>query len=119
MFLKNILKSSFITPNYSKKLSLEYLKLDFSEDNKSRCFNNKYVTPHFAIIPASNKDYENFSVEEKNIYNLIAKRYIIQFLNKKKVEKLEINLRIEDELFRFTSIRTIEKVMLLYILLKK
>ena len=102
-------KAPLLLPIILKKLSLEYLKLDFSEDNKSRCFNNKYVTPHFAIIPASNKDYENFSVEEKNIYNLIAKRYIIQFLNKKKVEKLEINLRIEDELFRFTSIRTIEK----------
>mgnify|MGYP000986281436 CR=1 FL=1 len=102
-------EAHLLLPIILKKLSLEYLKPDFSEDNKSRCFNNKYVTPHFAIIPASNKDYENFSVEEKNIYNLIAKRYIIQFLNKKKVEKLEINLRIEDELFRFTSIRTIEK----------
>ena len=102
-------EAHLLLPIILKKLSLEYLKLDFSEDNKSRCFNNKYVTPHFAIIPTFNEDYENFSVEEKNIYNLIAKRYIIQFLSKKKVEKLEINLRIEDELFRFTSIRIIEK----------
>ena len=102
-------EAHLLLPIILKKLSLEYLKPDFSEDNKSRCFNNKYVTPHFAIIPTFNEDYENFSVEEKNIYNLIAKRYIIQFLDKKKVEKLEINLRIEDELFRFTSIRTIEK----------
>ena len=42
-------EAHLLLPIILKKLSLEYLKPDFSEDNKSRCFNNKYVTPHFAI----------------------------------------------------------------------
>ena len=103
-----------ILPIILENLSLSNLKLDFSEKNKSRCFNDKFFVdksknPHHAIIPTSSRDYNKFNIEEKNIYELIAKRYIIQFLDKKKVEKLEGVFKVENQIFRVTANKTIEK----------
>ena len=68
----------------------------FNFTEKSRCFNDKYVTAHHGIIPTGAGNFEDFSEEEKNIYKLIAERYFIQFLEKVKVEKTEAKTEIEE-----------------------
>lgn len=85
------------------------IKVNYSEENKSRAFNNKNITAHHGIIPALNGDISSFNKEEKNIYELIAKRYVIQFMTKKKVEKTEGILNVEDNIFKATSSKTLDK----------
>ena len=85
------------------------IKVNYSEENKSRAFNNKNITAHHGIIPTLNGDISSFNKEEKNIYELIAKRYIIQFMTKKKVEKTEGILNVEDNVFKATSSKTLDK----------
>ena len=85
------------------------IKVNYSEENKSRAFNNKNITAHHGIIPTLNGDISSFNKEEKNIYELIAKRYVIQFMIKKKVEKTEGILNVEDNIFKATSSKTLDK----------
>ena len=85
------------------------IKVNYSEENKSRAFNNKNITAHHGIIPTLNGDISSFNKEEKNIYELIAKRYVIQFMTKKKVEKTEGILNVEDNIFKGTSSKTLDK----------
>lgn len=85
------------------------IKVNYSEENKSRAFNDKNITAHHGIIPTLNGDISSFNKEEKNIYELIAKRYVIQFMTKKKVEKTEGILNIEDNIFKSTSSKTLDK----------
>ncbi|WP_017144927.1 type IA DNA topoisomerase [Fusobacterium animalis] len=80
----------------------------FNFTEKSRCFNDKYVTAHHGIIPTGAGNFEDFSEEEKNIYKLIAERYFIQFLEKVKVEKTEAKIEIEEIIFKKSSIRILE-----------
>ena len=68
-----------------------YEKIDSSI--KSKCFNDKYVNLHFAIIPSGQKvDMSTFSEEEKNVYKVICRRYLIQFMppREKLIKTLEI-----------------------------
>ena len=85
------------------------IKVNYSEENKSRAFNDKNITAHHGIIPTLNGDISSFNKEEKNIYELIAKRYVIQFMTKKKVEKTEGILNVEDNIFKATSSKTLDK----------
>lgn len=85
------------------------IKVNYSEESKSRAFNDKNITAHHGIIPTLNGDISSFNKEEKNIYELIAKRYIIQFMTKKKVEKTEGILNVEDNVFKATSSKTLDK----------
>lgn len=85
------------------------IKVNYSEESKSRAFNDKNITAHHGIIPTLNGDISSFNKEEKNIYELIAKRYVIQFMTKKKVEKTEGILNVEDNIFKGTSSKTLDK----------
>ena len=80
----------------------------FNFTEKSRCFNDKYVTAHHGIIPTGDGNFEDFSQEEKNIYKLIAERYFIQFLEKVKVEKTEARTEIEEVIFKKGSTKILE-----------
>ena len=80
----------------------------FNFTEKSRCFNDKYVTAHHGIIPTGDGNFEDFSQEEKNIYKLIAERYFIQFLEKVKVEKTEARIEIEEVIFKKGSTKILE-----------
>ena len=81
---------------------------NFNFNEKSRCFNDKYVTAHHGIIPTGAGDFEQFSQEEKNIYKLIAERYLIQFLEKVKIEKTEAKVEINEAIFKKSSIKILE-----------
>lgn len=80
----------------------------FNFNEKSKCFNDKYVTAHHGIIPTGSGNFDEFSQEEKNIYKLIAERYFIQFLEKVKVEKTEAKTEIEEIIFKKSSTKILE-----------
>ena len=47
----------------------------------SKCFNDKNITAHFAIIPTNNAvDLTRQTEQEKNVYLAICKYYMAQFL---------------------------------------
>ena len=94
-------KAPKLVPEALKRFEGKF-KVDLSEENKSRCFNDKKVKVHYGIIPTYKPelDFDKFSEEEKNIYLLIVKRYLIQFMEKTKVKKTELLLEIEDEIFK-------------------
>ena len=94
-----------LIPLVAEKLNFT-ATFDFNE--KSRCFNDKYVTAHHGIIPTGAGDFEQFSQEEKNIYKLIAERYLIQFLEKVKIEKTEVKVEINEAIFKKSSIKILE-----------
>ena len=94
-----------LIPLVAEKLNFT-ATFDFNE--KSRCFNDKYVTAHHGIIPTGAGDFEQFSQEEKDIYKLIAERYLIQFLEKVKIEKTEAKVEINEAIFKKSSIKILE-----------
>ena len=94
-----------LIPLVAEKLNFT-ATFDFNE--KSRCFNDKYVTAHHGIIPTGAGDFEQFSQEEKNIYKLIAERYLIQFLEKVKIEKTKAKVEINEAIFKKSSIKILE-----------
>lgn len=98
-------EASKLIPIVAQKLKF-IATFNFTE--KSRCFNDKYVTAHHGIIPTGDGNFEDFSQEEKNIYKLIAERYFIQFLEKVKVEKTEARTEIEEVIFKKGSTKILE-----------
>lgn len=54
--------------------------VDIDTSRKSKAFNDKYVTLHFAIIPSGERvDLALMTEEERNVYTAIANRYLAQF----------------------------------------
>ncbi len=48
---------------------------------KSRAFNSAKVSAHHAIIPTQARaDFKKLSLDEKRVYNLIARAYLVQFM---------------------------------------
>lgn len=84
-------------------LNLEYTKV-------SKCFNDKYITAHHAIIPTEvDVDLNKLNEEQKNVYVAIAKYYIIQFLNATTIEKTLGEVKIgEDILLKASSNKILE-----------
>ena len=53
----------------------------FDASRRSRCFNDENITAHFAIIPTiQDVDINKLSEEQKNIYDIICRYYLIQFM---------------------------------------
>ena len=94
-----------LIPVVAQKLNFT---VTFNFNEKSKCFNDKYVTAHHGIIPTGSGNFDEFSQEEKNIYKLIAERYFIQFLEKVKVEKTEAKTEIEEIIFKKSSTKILE-----------
>ncbi len=65
-----------------------FSSLEVDTGLKSKAFNNKNVSAHHGIIPTvNNVDTSKLTRDELNIYTLIAKRYLIQFLPNRVNEK--------------------------------
>ncbi|EMY6611052.1 hypothetical protein ABCL16_003307 [Vibrio parahaemolyticus] len=70
---------------------------------KTRAFNTKKVTAHHAIIPTINiSKVGDFSDDEFNIYELIARNYIAQFLPPKVVQESKFKFSANGNLFSST-----------------
>lgn len=59
----------------------EFQSIKFDPTLKSKAFNSKKVTAHHGMIPTSAKfDITKLSKEEKNVYLIIARNFLAQFL---------------------------------------
>lgn len=96
-----------LTEYISNKLNII---ANFNLTEKPKCFNTKKLegSPHHGIIPTlENFELDKLSFDERNIYKLIAERYLIQFLEKIEVEKTDAQIEIEGNIFKQSSIRQI------------
>jgi DNA topoisomerase-3 len=67
---------------------------------KSKAWNDSKVSAHHAIIPTSKSvDLSRLSSAENNVYQLIARQYLIQFYLPFKYMDKQIDTEISDELF--------------------
>jgi len=71
---------------------------------KPRCFNDSKLTAHTAIIPTGQKpDTSAMSLDEKRIYDAVARRYLAQFYPAHEYEQTVIVTEIEKETFKTTG----------------
>lgn len=64
----------------------------------SKCFNDKNITAHFAIIPTNNKvDLGRLTERERNVYLAVCKYYMAQFLPKAVKEKSKLTAVVDGE----------------------
>jgi len=52
---------------------------DFSADRRNRCWDDKKVDAHHAIIPTARASAVRLTENEQNVYALIARQYLMQF----------------------------------------
>jgi len=76
---------------------------------KSRAFNSKKTSAHHAIIPTMNSvDISQFTEQELNVYKIICRNYLIQFLPALEEEVTKLTISIGDYKFSTTSSRVVE-----------
>ncbi|HHR5883737.1 TPA: DNA topoisomerase III [Providencia alcalifaciens] len=68
-------------------------------DKKNRCWDDKKVDAHHAIIPTAKTAAVRLTENESNVYQLIARQYIIQFMADAVYRKCTIDLDIENGKF--------------------
>lgn len=69
-------------------------------NKKSKAFNDKKVTAHTGIIPtAKTPQLNRLSEKERNVYGLIARHYVAQFLPDYEFEALQIQVECKKERF--------------------
>ncbi|PML12742.1 hypothetical protein BCT84_02335 [Vibrio breoganii] len=69
---------------------------------KSRAFNTAKTTAHHALAPTGNvSQYEKFSRNEKVIYALICRNYLIQFMSKREREITTYSILVQTEAQQF------------------
>lgn len=80
-----------------KNLDIKVENIDYTKISK--CFNDDLVTAHHAIIPTSvSLDLKKLTEEEKNVYQIICKYYIVQFLGAMVAEKTSGEVKVVDTL---------------------
>lgn len=68
---------------------------------KSRCWNDKKISAHHAIIPTKVKaDFQKLTPAEQNIYTLILQAYIAQFYPLHTYQQTKIQLELAEEIFQ-------------------
>ena len=70
-----------------------------STEQRNRCWNDKKVEAHHAIIPTAKNRPVNLTQEERNIYSLIARQYLMQFCPDAEYRKSKITLNIASGTF--------------------
>lgn len=71
---------------------------------KGRAFNSSKVDAHHAIVPSATvADMSKLSEQQKNIYLLIARLYIAQFLPNSVYVKKRVEVDVEGNMFKATS----------------
>lgn len=64
----------------------------------SKCFNDKNITAHFAIIPTNNNvSLQRLTERERNVYLAVCKYYMAQFLPKAEKEKSKLTAEADKE----------------------
>ncbi|HEO8743923.1 TPA: DNA topoisomerase 3 [Campylobacter upsaliensis] len=73
---------------------------------KSKAFNDENISAHYGIIPTQNKISSQLSKDESVVYDLISKRFIIQFFQPREYQTTTINLEINQKIFTATQSKT-------------
>ncbi|EGF5818043.1 DNA topoisomerase III [Campylobacter jejuni] len=73
---------------------------------KSKAFNDANISAHYEIIPTQNKISSQLTQDELVVYNLIAKRFIIQFFHPREYQTTTINLEVNQRIFTATQNKT-------------
>ncbi|ECQ5445767.1 DNA topoisomerase III [Campylobacter coli] len=73
---------------------------------KSKAFNDANISAHYGIIPTQNKISSQLTQDELVVYNLIAKRFIIQFFHPREYQTTTINLEVNQRIFIATQNKT-------------
>lgn len=91
-----------------KNLGIEVENIDYTK--VSKCFNDDFVTAHHGIIPTNTIiDLKKLTEEERNIYEIVCKYYIVQFLGAMIMEKTLGEVRVIDSLIlKGTSSKTLD-----------
>ena len=63
-------------------------------EQRNRCWNDKKVEAHHSIIPTAKNRPVNLTQEERNIYSLISRQYLMQFCPDAEYRKSKITLNI-------------------------
>ena len=63
-------------------------------EHRNRCWNDKKVEAHHAIIPTAKNRTVNLTLQELNVYTLIARQYFMQFCPDAEYRKSKITLNI-------------------------
>lgn len=78
--------------------NINYKPAELDTSIHSKCFNDKNITAHFAIIPTNNSvDLSKLTEREKNVYLAICKYYMAQFLPKAVKKKTKLTVDINEE----------------------
>ncbi|WP_313655708.1 DNA topoisomerase III [Pantoea sp.] len=67
---------------------------DFDADRRNRCWDDKKVDAHHAIIPTARSGAIKLTENEQHIYELVARQYLMQFCPDAVFRKCVINLDI-------------------------
>lgn len=91
--------------------NIKYKPKELDPTIHSKCFNDKNITAHFAIIPTNNNvDLEKLTERERNVYLAVCKYYMAQFLPKAVKEKTKLTADIDNEsMLAAYSTRVIKK----------
>jgi DNA topoisomerase-3 len=95
--LRNVFNGINVEPylNFVKIILSKPLKLD------ARVINDRGVTDHYAIIPTGVRfNLNELAKDEKNIFDLIVKRFLAAFMEDAIYEKLNFETVIEGEVFK-------------------
>ncbi len=68
-------------------------------DTRNRCWDDKKVDAHHAIIPTARASKVSLNDNEANVYNLIARQYLMQFCPDAVFRKCQIDLDIANGKF--------------------
>lgn len=91
--------------------NIRYRPSELDTSIHSKCFNDKNITAHFAIIPTNNAvDLNKLTEREKNVYLAVCKYYLAQFLPKAVKEKTKLTADIDGKyMLAAYSTRVIKK----------
>lgn len=91
-----------------KNMDIKVENMDYTK--VSKCFNDDLVTAHHGIIPTNTTiDLKRLTEEERNIYEIVCKYYIVQFLGAMIMEKTLGEVRVVDSLIlKGTSSKTLD-----------
>ena len=76
----------------------EYTQYEFDLNQRTESWDTSKVEEHHAIVPTGTTP-QNLNDEQQKIYDLIARRYAAQFLPAQEFANVEIEFKIEDEVF--------------------
>ena len=92
--IMNAISNNMQNEEFSNIISLANPKL------KTAIWNDKKVVAHHAIIPINNNyNINQLNKDEKNIYDLVCRRYIMQFLGNYKYESTKIKTKVNEYIF--------------------